>query len=167
MQVAGRPSGQVITALCLLVLTTVYASQIFRLGLPFSNGVEPGASFLPIVLSLVMYVSAGRILAAELRQRSRPPARPEGSDHVPAIGFTGPAIVVVFTMLFAAGLDRAGYFASAGLYTFAVAFYFNYEETGRTARAAALAALTAATITAFGWLFFDRLFDLSLPGWSF
>ena len=46
-------------------------AQIPELGLPFSNGVEPGASFLPVVLSAIMYAGALQILIAVLR-RGRP-----------------------------------------------------------------------------------------------
>lgn len=162
----ARPNGQAILALVLLVLTTVYASQIFTLGMPFGNGVEPGASFLPIVLSAIMYVGATSILLGELRRDRQDAAPAARSAHVRAIGLTGPAAVILATIVFAAGLTRVGYFASAGIYTFAVALYFNYEQDGRLARALLAAAVTAVAITLFGWLFFVRLFGLTLPGWS-
>lgn len=163
----AHPNGQAIVALVLLVLTTVYASQILTLGIPFENGVEPGASFLPIVLSAVMYVGATSILLGELRRDRPDVATAERSDHVRAIGVSGPAVVILATVIFAAGLTRVGYFASAGIYTFVVALYFNYEQDGRLARALLTAAMTAVAITIFGWLFFVQLFGLTLPGWSF
>ena len=153
----------------LLVLNTVYASQIFKLGVPFGNGVEPGASFVPIVLCAVLYLAAGRILIGELRSgRSAEASVPHAkSDHVPAIGITGPLIIAVLTMGFAAGLERVGYIVAAGAYTFAVALYFNFEDGGRPVRSVIVAAITAIIITGFGWLFFVKLFDLYLPTWSF
>ncbi|WP_324752752.1 tripartite tricarboxylate transporter TctB family protein [Roseovarius sp. Pro17] len=164
---SARPNGQAIFAMLLLVLTTVYASQIFKLGLPFAKGVEPGASFLPIVLSAVMYLAAGRILIEELRKGREAVARAAQSDHVPAVGLIGPLVVALFTVGFAVGLERVGYFVAAGAYTFAVAFYFDYEESGRPLRSVLIAAITAAIITGFCWLFFVKLFGLSLPTWSF
>jgi len=166
---SARPNGQAIFALVLLVLNTVYASQIFKLGVPFSNGVEPGASFLPIVLCAVLYLAAGRILVAELRnsRSAEAPVPSEKSDHVPAIGITGPLIIALLTMGFAAGLERAGYIVTAGAYTFAVALYFNFEDGGRPVRSVIVAGITAVIITGFGWLFFVKLFDLYLPTWSF
>ncbi|MEI4261423.1 tripartite tricarboxylate transporter TctB family protein [Roseovarius sp. D0-M9] len=161
-----RPSGPAIFALVLLVLTTVYASQIFSLGMPFSNGVEPGASFMPIVLSAIMYVSAGRILVEELRKGRAAATAAAQSDHVSNVGIIGPVIIAILTMGFAAGLERVGYIISAGAYTFAVALYFNYEQHGRPLRAIALAAITALGITGFCWLFFVKLFGLYLPTWS-
>ncbi len=162
----ARPNGQAIFALVLLVLTTVYASQIFTLGLPFANGVEPGASFLPIALSAIMYVAAGRVMLNELRKGRATSAPRAESDHVPGVGITGPLLIGVCTMGFAAGLERVGYVVAAGGYTFAVALYFNYEQDGRPLRAILVSVLTAAAITGFGWLFFVKLFGLYLPTWS-
>ncbi len=167
MTALARPNGQAIFALVLLVLTTVYASQIFVLGRPFENGVEPGASFLPIVLSAIMYAGALRILMTELR-RGPDTARGDAprSDTVRAVGLTGPAVVIVATALFAYGLERVGYVVAASVYTFAVALYFNYEDSGRWLHALVLSALTALAITLFGWMFFVWLFELTLPGWT-
>lgn len=162
----ARPNGQALFAMLLLVLTTVYASQIFELGLPFANGVEPGASFLPIVLSAIMYVGALRILVTELRRGQAKEKAPAQSDNLPHVTLIGPLIVTLATAAFAYGLSRVGYFVAAGAYTFAVALYFNYEASERIIYALVLSAVTAAAITIFGWLFFEWLFELSLPGWS-
>lgn len=163
----ARPNGQAIFALVLLVLTSVYASQIFKLGLPFENGVEPGASFLPIVLSAIMYVGALRILLVELRRgrAETVDARPQ-SDTVPAVTVLGPLVVIAATALFAYGLERVGYFVAAGAYTFAVALYFNFEDSGRPVYALVLSAITALAVTLFGWAFFVWLFELTLPEWN-
>ncbi|MFX0543325.1 tripartite tricarboxylate transporter TctB family protein [Roseovarius sp. S4756] len=167
MPLFARPiNGQAIFAVLLLVLTTVYATQIPKLGLPFENGVEPGASFLPIVLSAIMYLCAGRMMIAEFRREAIEAAPHMPSDHIPRIELTGPLLVVVFTIGFAAGLERVGYFVAAGSYTFAVALYFNCEESGRILHALLLSAATSVALTLFGWLFFEWLFELSLPGWS-
>lgn len=162
----SRPNGQAIFAVLLLVLTTVYVSQIFQLGLPFENGVEPGASFLPIVLSAIMYIAALRILVMELRKGRAEVEPPAQSDHLPLVTVIGPLAVTMATAAFAYGLSRVGYFAAAGAYTFLVALYFNFEASGRPVHALLLSAATAAVITVFGWLFFEWLFELSLPGWS-
>ena len=56
---------------------------------------------------------------------------------------------------------------SDAIYIFLIALFFNIEEGASWLCAAAIAAATSAIVTAFGWLFFVRLFDLFLPGWSF
>ena len=164
-----RPiNAQAVFAVTLLVLTTGYASQIPELGRPFSNGVEPGASFLPIVLSAVMYLFSVRILIRELRRGRQDTAGEQQirSDHVPHVALLGPAAVIAATVIFTAALPVVGYFLATSTYTFAVAMYFNLEETGRWMRSAIWSAATAAAITVFCWLFFVELFDLNLPTWS-
>lgn len=168
MGMTRRINAHTAFAVFLLVLATVYASQIPELGQPFANATEPGAPFLPIVLAAVLYLSAARVLVQEFRKSSKKTDEKAvpGSDHIPAIGITGPILVAVFTGLFAAGLQQVGYFVAAGLYTLALALYFNFEESGRPVRSIAVALITAGAITVFGWLFFVVLFDLSLPTWS-
>ncbi|OWU67999.1 hypothetical protein ATO2_13860 [Roseovarius sp. 22II1-1F6A] len=162
-------NSHAIFALVLLVLNTVYASQIPELGMPFGRGGEPGAAFLPVILCGFVYIAALRILFMEMRRAPDEVVAEldAGSPHVRRIGLVGPLVVVALTVVFVAAFPYAGYAVSAGVYTFAIALYFNYEELGRWGRALIYSALTAAAITVFGWLFFVRLFDLFLPGWSF
>lgn len=167
MRLFDRFNGQAGFALVLIVFATVYASQIPKLGMPFADAQEPGASFFPLVLVAILYVAAVRVLIAELRGTGGEPGlAPHSSETVPRIGVLGPVALVVLTALFVIALPRLGYFLSAALYTFGVALFFNYEQTGRPGRAAVQAALTAAAITGFGWLFFEGIFDLSLPAWD-
>lgn len=167
MRILERLNAQAGFALVLIVFATVYASQIPKLGLPFAGGREPGASFMPIVLNVILYIAAIRVLVIELRRTGTDAGtRSEPSDTVPWIGAVGPVILIILTALFAYGLPRVGYFVAAGGYTFGVALFFNFEETGRLWRAAARAVVTAAVITGFGWLFFEGLFNLSLPTWD-
>lgn len=162
-----RLNGQAGFALLLVVFGTVYASQIPKLGLPFADGREPGASFMPILLATILVVGALRVLVAELRGTGAEPDAPrDTSPTVPRISVVGPVVLIALTALFAFGLPRVGYFVAAAGYTFGVAFFFDYEQTGRPVRAAAQAAVTAAAISGFGWLFFEMLFELSLPGWT-
>ena len=167
MERSARLNGQAGFALVLIVFATVYASQIPELGLPFEGGREPGPAFMPIVLVALLYVAAIRVFIAELRGTGADPAAvPAASDTVPRVHLIGPLVLVVLTGLFAAGLLQVGYFVAAGAYTFGVALYFNYEQTGRPVRALLQSAVTAAAITGFGWLFFEQLFDLPLPAWA-
>lgn len=167
MRLYKRVNAQAAFALMLIFLATVYVSQIPKLGMPFADGREPGASFFPILLTIVLYVAAIRTLFEELR-RTEPEAQSPIliSEHVPRVSVVGPVLLILLTVVFVFALPRLGYFVAAGFYTFGVALFFNYEETGRIPRAVVQSAITAAVITAFGWLFFEGLFDLSLPGWE-
>lgn len=153
-------------ALCLVVLNTIYASQIVQMSLPFSRG-EPGPAFMPMILSGMLYIIAARIFFLELRADPVLPADDVASPVVPRLAITGPLIVVMLTALFVATFDRVGYVVSAAAYTFLISFFFNYEQTGNWRSAAGYAGVTAALITLFGWLFFAKLFDLYLPTWGF
>lgn len=153
-------------ALFLVVLNTVYASQIGQMGFPFSKG-EPGPSFLPIILCGMLYVVAARIFLVELHAGTREDSDEDLSQTVPRLATTGPLIIAVLTALFVATFERVGYVVSAAVYTFLISLFFNYEQTGSWRRAAGYSLVTAALITLFGWLFFSKLFDLYLPVWEF
>jgi hypothetical protein len=162
-----RFNSQAAFAVGLILFATVYASQIPKLGIPFARSGEPGASFFPIVLVVILYVAAFRVLSAELRRTvDAQTDAPLPSETVPRIGLVGPLVLIVLTVLFIVALPTLGYFVAAAVYTFGVAVFFNYEETGRPWRAIGQSVLTAAAITVFGWLFFDVFFGLSLPGWD-
>jgi putative tricarboxylic transport membrane protein len=168
MRLFERFNAQAVFAVGLILFATVYASQIPKLGMPFTRPAEPGASFFPLVLVTILYVAAFRVLLAELRRAADAPqdAAPV-SDTVPRIGLLGPLVLVLLTAVFATALPTLGYFAAAAIYTFGVALFFNFEETGRLGPTLARSALTSAAITGFGWLFFEGIFGLSLPGWGF
>ena len=130
-------NGQVIFALALTALNTVYASQVLQMDLPFASG-EPGPAFLPSMLCIFIYLAVARIL------------------------FT-----VGLTVLFIIGFFYLGYLVSAFLYTFMIAFFFDFERRGVWLPSALLAAAIAFGVTLFGWLFFVQVFELYLPVWEF
>jgi putative tricarboxylic transport membrane protein len=56
---------------------------------------------------------------------------------VPRIGLLGPLVLILLIALFTVALPTLGYFVAAAVFTFGVALFFNYEETGRLGRAMA------------------------------
>ncbi len=159
-------SGQVIFALILVLLNTIYASQLVQMDRPFATG-QPGPAFLPWMLCIFVYVAMAIILIGEFRGEGDAPAPPPQSAVIPHLSVTGPLFLIALTAAFIVGFVYAGYAVSAAIYIFLIALFFNIEEGASWPRAAAIAAATSAIVTAFGWLFFVRLFDLFLPGWSF
>lgn len=161
-----RVPGQVLFALALLIANTVYASQIVHMSRPFATG-EPGPSFLPAILCLVVYICATAVLINELRKPSDAMVGAGESDHVPHVGILGPALAIGLTALFIVSFFYVGYLLSAVVYTTLVSAFFNYEHHGRIGRAMLIGMITGLCVTLFGWLFFVKLFALYLPLWEF
>lgn len=158
-------NGQILFGFALAALNTVYASQVLQMDAPFAKG-EPGPAFLPVILCLFIYIGVARVLIGEFRAGGGARAAAEGSDTIPHIRILGPVIAIGLTALFIAGFFLVGYVVAAAVYTFMIAFYFNYEQSGAPGRAALVALVIAAAVTLFGWLFFVQLFDLYLPMWE-
>ena len=153
----GR-NGQALFAVFLLVLSVGYFAEALTLPTPFARG-EPGPAFLPLMLSLVLFVAAARILLAELRgagDRSEEGA-PAGAPSAK------PVLLAVITGAFVYAFEPLGYWVATLLYTFAVAVLFEFERDRPPAKVLVLAAAVSAGITVIGWLFFVTLFDLFLP----
>jgi len=142
-------------ALFLLVLNTGYFVETLSLPTPFARG-EPGPGFIPLVLSAVLFVAAGRILFVELRAAG--PREPQEEPLSPR-----PFLLAGFTAGFVAAFEPAGYWVATLAYTFAVAALFETQKTARPLRVLAVAAAVAAGVSVVGHLFFVRLFDLYLP----
>ena len=159
-------NGQVIFVLALTALNTVYAGQLLQMDLPFASG-EPGPAFLPSILCVFIYLAAARLLITEIRAQTDTSAGTIQSKHVPHIRLVGPLIAVGLTVLFIIGFFYVGYLVSAFLYTFLIAFFFDFERRGAWRPSALLAVAVAFGVTLFGWLFFVKIFELYLPVWEF
>ena len=122
-------NGQVIFALTLTALNTVYASQVLQMDRPFASG-EPGPAFLPSMLCIFIYLAVARILFTEIRAQAPAATDAIQSEHVPHIRLVGPLIAVGLTVLFIIGFFYLGYLVSAFLYTFMIAFFFDFERRG-------------------------------------
>lgn len=151
-------NGQALFAIFLLVLSAGYCAEALTLPTPFERG-EPGPAFLPLILSLVLFVAAARILVAELRGTGD-----STSEGAPAGGFSiRPIILAAITGLFVYVFEPLGYWLATLFYTFAVAVLFEFDRSSRPLRIVAIAAAVSVGMTLVGWLFFVTLFDLFLP----
>jgi len=157
-------NGQILFAVILLALNSIYASQLLTMRPPFATG-EPGPTFLPYILCLFVYGASVHIFFVEFRKRSVSQAG-EMSSYVPRIGLVGPVVAIGLSALFIIAFFFVGYLAATALYTFLMSLFFNYEQDGTWGSALVRSALTAVVVTTFGWLFFVVLFDLYLPVWE-
>lgn len=146
---------QALFALFLIVLNTVYFVDSLSLATPFARG-EPGPAFVPMLLSLILYVAAGRIFIAELRGRG------EVEESEEPLSWK-PFLLAALTAGFVAAFEPAGYFIATFGYTFAVAAVFEWDNSSSRKRVLLVAAAVSVGVTVIGHLFFVRLFDLYLP----
>jgi len=158
-------NGQILFALGLAALNTVYATQLSEMGRPFSDG-QPGPSFMPIILCGFMYVATLLIILGEFRGRPETPEETMSSDTIPRIGIVGPLIAIGLIAFFIVAFVYTGYVVAATIYTFLIALYFNYEKSGNFGKSALTAIAISAFVTLSGWLFFVKFFDLYLPVWE-
>lgn len=151
-------NGQALFAILLLILNAGYLAEALTLPTPFERG-EPGPAFLPLLLSGILFLSAGCILLSELRGTA------ETTDEgTPVGGFSAkPILLAAITGLFVYLFEPLGYWIATFLYTFAVAALFEYEKTSRPFRLVMVSGVVAVAMTVTGWLFFVTLFDLFLP----
>lgn len=150
----------------LIVLNSIYASQLVELGLPFAKGGEPGPAFLPLALCLFIYVAGLRILFEALVCPETEATAEPTPGTVPGLARFGPVVVLVLTALYLVAFPWTGYFISTFCYTLLIALFFNFESSGDLRNAGWKSAVSALAITGFGWLFFVQLFGLFLPVWG-
>lgn len=160
-------NGQMMFALGLAVLNTIYASQVLQMDAPFATG-EPGPAFLPSILCLFVYIAIFWIIFSEaLRIRKDVASTSEESNAIPHLQVVGPLISIGLAVMFVTLFFYVGYLVAAASYTFLIAYFFNYEQTSAWMRSALVAAAIASGVTFFGWLLFVKIFDLYLPVWEF
>ncbi len=145
---------QVVFALFILVLDLGYLLQALELPLPFARG-EPGPSFLPLILVVLLAVGALGVLVENLRGEASAGER-EGDFALRSVA------LIALTGGFIAAFEPLGYWIATAAYTFAVGWLFEQERIGPL-RALATSALISIGVTGVGWLFFQQLFDLFLP----
>ena len=158
------PTGHVPSLLRALLLpgvlaffTTAYLIEALRLGSPIRYGV-PSASFMPILLSVIMYAALAAIVIRSLRQRHVIPA------GAPVLGRTTvvPALVVLATTIYIFLFTLLGFFISTLLYLYALLSLFGYHS-GRTFGGHARRALAAVVVSAAVYAFFVIAFRVQLP----
>ena len=153
-KIGSTSKKEVIPALALIAFNAVYVSQLLKLPFPFARG-EPGPAFLPILLSAVLFAASIALLTKGLKA---------GADgETSQVDFARPALVVISTAGFITLLHYYGYWVAAPLYAFCIAMVFEFSGTDRFARCLGFSVLIAGCLTVIGWLFFEILFDLSLP----
>ena len=146
---------QALFALLILALDVAYFQQALELPLPFTTG-EPGPSLIPLILVVTLGIGALGVLVQELRGTA-------DHDDDEDAGFSLRTVALIaLTGGFVWAFEPLGYWYATLPYAFGVAWLFEQERLGAI-KALPSSLLIAAGITAAGWLFFVKLFDLFLP----
>jgi len=147
---------EVLIAGCLFAANTVFFVEALKLLPPFEHG-EPGPAFYPLVLSVIMYMASIKIMLTGLKNKTKI------VFNLKDFAVIRPLLMAGATGLFILVFETMGYWISTLLYTFAVAFIFEFGRKYTFGRTLTFCAVIAVAITLSGWLFFDLLFDLHLP----
>lgn len=156
----SKMNRQALFALFLIILDVGYFAQAMSLPRPFQLG-EPGPAFLPIILSLILFVSCVRILWQELADTV---SEEDAKEVDRSVKIAPRSIVLILaTVLFVWAFAPLGYWIATFLYTGTIAWLFEREREISLPFSLLTSSCIAAGVTAAGWLFFMTLFGLSLP----
>ncbi|MBF53170.1 MAG: tripartite tricarboxylate transporter TctB family protein [Sulfitobacter sp.] len=166
--------GELILPLIIFIATTIYLSDALRNGAIFRYGL-PSAGFMPIVLSVAMYLALLAVVFGQLnRQKTtakktspssaaeelpdfEAPAPPSGaSAHIAMVA------VVAISFLYVLFFRQLGFAVSTFLFSLGLlaAFQFGWSKG---IRGVVLNLVVAAGISLLTYLFFAVLFGIQLP----
>lgn len=140
--------GGVLMPLILLILTTVYLAAAFDIRSQFGDQGGVGPRTIPILASILMYISLLVVLVQELR-----------GDVVETNGgsLIRPALVVVATGVYIVAFRPLGYWLATALYVAALFLVFQFEIRRPLWFAAYVALVSVAFYGLFGMVFGVRL----------
>jgi len=168
-------SGDWVLPLIIFVATTVYLAEALRSGAIFRYGL-PSAGFMPIALSLAMYLSLLAVVWGQIRRyRARQAAMPGTAGLADKVGAAEPLepphgrgthipliAVIVISFLYVLFFRTLGFAVTTFLFSLGLlaAFRFGWSKG---AVGLALNLLVAGAITLLTYLFFAVLFGIQLP----
>jgi len=148
----SKLNGDIIMSVVLLIWATAYL--LAALGMPPIRDGLVGPSFVPLVLVALMYAGSVTTLVQGLKRET---------------GVAGwqvikkPIIIVAMIGVYIALFKQVGYFITTFLLCFGTAIIFSYGK-GSKARVLVLSAIIAVITVFLGYLMFEVLFGLHLPG---
>ncbi|PHS19377.1 MAG: hypothetical protein COA78_00645 [Blastopirellula sp.] len=154
-------SGELLVLVILFTFTTAYLLDALNLGSPLRYGL-PSASFMPIILSIIMYVCIGIIALRKgltaLRENQQTNFLREISEY------RTPALVVLATAIFVYFFVSLGFEISIFAYVYSVLWLLGFpavESSNLTkiAKRVLVSAVTSAGVYAF----FVVAFGVNLP----
>lgn len=131
---------------------------------PLKNG-DITASFFPILLAVIMYLSIAIVLWQNHRnaKEASTPIEDTEADTSTSTQRYGALWVTVFTGLYISVFSVIGYSTSTFAYVLLLMFLFGNREPGQGGKAWVVKIVAAAIITLFGYALFELIFQVRLP----
>ncbi|MFV0358226.1 tripartite tricarboxylate transporter TctB family protein [Tropicimonas sp.] len=154
---AGMGDSAIGLPVFLLIFTTIYLAEAFRIHPQVSGDSFVGPRFVPVLTAIGMYVTLLIVLVREFRDRrirsAEAVAGQEGGTD-----FLRPALIVLATAIYIALFRPLGYVISTAGYVAVLFLIFQYE-TGRPLRFA----LGVAGVVLVFYGLFGVVFGVRLP----
>ncbi|GHC32649.1 tripartite tricarboxylate transporter TctB family protein [Aidingimonas halophila] len=156
--------GKWVVPALMLTITTVYLIEAVKMTPPVKNG-DITASFFPIVLAMIMYLSIAIVLWQNRRNAREESTPTEDTEAGPTTSTQryGALWVTVFTGLYISVFSVIGYTVSTFVYVLSLTFLFGNREPGQGRSAWIVKIVAAAIITLFGYALFELIFQVRLP----
>lgn len=161
---AYSSGGTWVVPALMLTITTVYLVEAVKIAPPLKNG-DITASFFPVVLAMIMYLSIAVVLWQNHRKAHADSTPTDDNETSPAtpIQRYGALWVTVFTGLYISVFSVVGYSISTFVYVLLLTLLFGNREPGQGGKAWIVKIVAAAIITLFGYALFELIFQVRLP----
>lgn len=141
-------------AVVILIFTIAYIVGALQLSPPIKDRLPTESSY-PWVLIVIMCAACSIVLFKELQKAKRQVVQwKQAKEPLIGIGIIG-LYVVLFTY--------AGYWISTPVFSFGIAMLFEYKRKSKV-KALVYPAILAIIIPLIGYLFFEVIFGIRLPG---
>lgn len=142
-------SAEFMLPISLLILTTIYLAEAFRLRSQMSEAFWEGPKAMPVLASILMYALLVLVLVRQFRSARTGPA--EGSA-------VRPVLVTIATAIYIFAFEPLGYGLSTILFVCALFVIFDFKR-----RQPLSFAIHAVVVTAVFYLLYAVVFGVRLP----
>lgn len=169
MKLLNSFSGKWGVPVLLLAITTIYLVEALQMMPPIKRG-DITASFFPVVLAVIMYLSIGIVIWQGRSESGKaatvdtpPPAASERQAEVAGLNRFGALWVTLATGVYIGVFSVIGYSVSTFLYVLLLTFLFGNPRPGKGGRAWIVKISAALLITLLGYALFELIFQVRLP----
>ncbi|WP_148254171.1 tripartite tricarboxylate transporter TctB family protein [Aidingimonas lacisalsi] len=157
--------GKWVVPALILIVTTIYLVEALKMAPPIQGG-DITASFFPVLLAVIMYLSIVVVLWQGRNKRDGHDTDDSGDEaKATETGERqfGALWVTLLTGVYIGVFSVIGYSLSTFLYVFLLTFIFGERGFGKGGKAWIVKILAAAIITLLGYALFELIFQVRLP----